>query len=229
VKEVNATMSEKTNNQASFGLLTICTTLELIGEHNGATAIARSALVDGKRTIRIGLCQEHLIVSRALQRADNLAIRFLIALSLVEFCSFWGTSRDGAAVRNELKRLAGYSPGDQAWGTAFASRLAVCEPMRVIDGFPLFGREPQCGPFTLLELDLPMRSPSDITNWRAKNGTVEVLKPIPPKPPRTSQEPAALVQAPDPFFEAFHRQARELLDSETFAALEDLSRGATDA
>jgi hypothetical protein len=145
------------NNQPdslpSFGLLTVRITLELIGEHDGATAIARSALVEGKRTIRVGLYQEHLIVSKALARADALTVRFLIALSLVEFCAFWYAARDGASVRNELKRLSGFAAGDRAFGTAFASGLAISELMRAVDTLSIFGRSPQA----------------------------EVLKPIPPR------------------------------------------------
>ena len=213
-----------------FGLLPIAFTLELVGEHNGATAIARSALVDGRRTIRIGLCQEHLIVSRALSRSDSVVLRFLIALSLVEFCLFWGDTRDGASVRNELKRLGGFTPGSQAWGTSFASGLAISEPMRVVDTLPIFGRSPEAGPFPLLEFEAPMRSPSDIRNWQARNGQAEVLKPLPPKAPKTvnvSSEDTVIAPAasPDPFLTAFHRAAKEMLSAEDFAVLEELAKG----
>jgi len=44
----------------SFGLLTIGVTLELIGSHNGATAVARSCLVEAQRTIAVRLCSGHL-------------------------------------------------------------------------------------------------------------------------------------------------------------------------
>jgi hypothetical protein len=140
-------MSDETDNRpaVSYGLLHVVINLTLIGSHNGATAVARSCLVEGQRVVRVGLCQDHLLVNRALARADTLSIRFLVSLSLVEFVQFWGGSRDGAAVRNALKKIAGFSPGDQAWGSQFASKLAITEKMKVIDTMPIFGRSPSPG------------------------------------------------------------------------------------
>jgi hypothetical protein len=218
---------QETNNLASFGLLTVHTTLELVDSHRGATAVANSVLVAGQRTIRIRLCQEHLMVSRALQRADNLTIRFLAALSLVEFCAFWNSARDGASVRNELKRLAGFTAGDRAWGSSFASGLAISEPMRVVDTLPIFGRTPAPGPHELFSVEVAQRSPSDIRNWQARNGQTEVLKPLPPKTVNVSSEDTVIAPAasPDPFLTAFHRAAKEMLPAEDFAVLEELAKG----
>jgi hypothetical protein len=210
-----------------FGLLTVRVSLALIDSHRGATAVANSVLLDGKRTIRVGLCQEHLLVSRALQRADNLTVRFLAGLALVEFCLFWGDTRDGASVRNELKRLAGFTAGDRAWGSSFASGLAISEPMRVVDTLPIFGRTPEPGPHGLFGVEVAQRSPSDIRNW-ATNGQAEVLQPLPPKAPKTIQPPT-VVQAPDPFFETFHQRAKDLLSPEDFGVLEEMARGVADA
>ena len=116
-------------NLPIFGLLSVRVTLELIGEHNGATAIAHSALdPGGQRIIRSGLCANHLLVNRALQRADTVSIRFFVALALVEFCQFWANSRDGASVCRELRKLAGYQSHENAWGSGVASRLSVSDP-----------------------------------------------------------------------------------------------------
>jgi hypothetical protein len=217
------------NNLPSFGLVGIFTTLELIGSHNnGATALARSCLVDGRRTVRVELYQDHLLVSRALLRADTLTIRFLIALSLVEFCAFWSGSRDGSAVRNELKKIAGFTPGDQAWGSAFASRLSIALPMRVVDDLPIFSRDPKTGDsFKLFSFEAAQRVPSDITNWRAKDGHEEVVRPLPPKPRKPAL--AASIATPDPFLSAFYERAKEVLTIDEFAAITDLARGGANA
>jgi hypothetical protein len=226
-------MPETNNSLPIFGLLPVHLVLELIDSHRGATAVANSVLLDGKRTIAVRLCSGHLLVSKALARADALTIRFLIALSLVEFCLFWSSARDGASVRNELKRLAGFTPGSQAWGTSFASGLAISEPLRIIDTLPIFGRTPESGPFTLFEFSAAMRSPSDVTNW-ARNGQ-EVVRPIPPKPPKTVHVSSgdtiiAPAVTPNLFLVEFHRRAQELLSKEDYSVLEELAKGApTDA
>jgi hypothetical protein len=220
-------MSE-TNNRSdslpSFGLLTVNVALELVDSHHGATAVARSELVNGVRTIRVKLCQNHLIVSRACQRADTVVVRFLLGLALVEFTQFWGHSRDGASVNRELRKLAGFEPAENAFGSAYASRLAICDSMRLVDNLPIYGREPKKGPFDLFEFEVAQRSPSDIKNWRAKNGQAEILKPLPARP-KTSQTPAVVVPAHDLFFEAFHATARSVLDEATFQTLVDLAKG----
>jgi hypothetical protein len=71
-------------NLPVYGLLHVACTLELIDSHRGATSVANSILVAGRRTIAVRLCSGHLIVSKALARADTLTVRFLISLSLVE-------------------------------------------------------------------------------------------------------------------------------------------------
>jgi hypothetical protein len=75
--------------------------------------------------------------------------------------------------------------------------------------------------FTVFKFGAAMRSPSDIKNWRAKNGCSETLKPLPPMP----QKPLATIIAQDPFFVSFHQPAKELLDKGTYDALEELARG----
>ena len=223
-------MSDKPNNPLPvFGLLPVSFRLELIGEWHGATCVARSCLVEGQRVIRVGLCSSHLLVDRALQRGDTPTIRFLIGLSLVEYCAFWSSARDGASVRNGLKKLAGLSSGDQAFGSGFASQLAIAEEMKSVDGMPVFGRSPVPGPHGVVHHHGTAKSPSDITNW-ARNGLAEKPKPIPPKVPKSSPAvappPVAVI---DPFLERFHSTAKEILDEATFRSLEELTKGAADA
>jgi hypothetical protein len=221
-------MLETNNNLPSYGLIEVRIALELTAPNttlDSATAIARSCLVDGRRAIRIGLNASHLIVSRALHRADVVTIRFLVALSLVEFTWFSSVSRDGSSVRRKLKELAGIEPGFNAYGSGFASRLAVSEVMRVIDGLPIFGREPQQGPFELFTFEAPMRSPTDNKGWR-QNGLVETPGKVPPKPKAAPAVVAVAAPEPDPFLKAFHATTREALDEATFKTLEELAKGA---
>lgn len=217
-----------TNTQPQIGLLTIRATLELIDFHNGATAIAHSTLRDDQRVIRIRLCTGHLIVSKSLARADVLIVRFLVSLALTEFCTFWTRASDGRAIGKELRKLAAYEPGENAWGSGFASRLALCEQLRGIDSLPIFGRTPQSGPFELFTLEATQQSPSDIGNWRMRGGQTETVKPVPPKkkpaPMLAGRPPMLAEPAVDPFLTSFYARARELLDGETFAALETLCR-----
>ena len=80
--------------QSRYGLLDVAIALQLQDAPGNTTASARSGIcADGSRGIRVWLCPAHLLVSRALHRADNLTIRFLTALALVEFCAFWGSWR----------------------------------------------------------------------------------------------------------------------------------------
>jgi hypothetical protein len=215
-----------TNNQSlsSFGLIRVSITLELIGEHSNATAVAHSRLINGQRIIRIGLCQNHLLVSRALQRTDALTVRFLTALALIEFCQFWANARDGASVCRELRKLAGFAPSENAFGSAFASRLSISETMRTIDALAIFGRSPEHGPHELFSFEAAQRSPSDVTNWRSKNGQTEAVKPVPPKP-KSPPVPVLPAATPDPFLSAFYQSAKSLLSAEDIAVLEEMAGG----
>jgi hypothetical protein len=214
---------------AVIGLIPVHVTLELFEVHNGATAIAHSYMErDGRRIIRVGLCKSHLLVSKALARADTMSVRFLVALSLVEFCLFWASATDGRGITRALRHMAGYGPLERSWGSGFASRLAVSEPMRSLDTLPIFGPTPADGRHLLFELKAQLRSPSDIRNWQLRNGATETVAPLAPKP---KKQPARLPEAvPAPassqqqFYEAFHLVAREALDEATFGALEELTR-----
>jgi hypothetical protein len=214
-----------------IGLVSVHVTLELIEVHNGATAVAHSYMErDGRRMIRVGLCKSHLLVSKALARADTLAIRFLVALSLVEFCLFWNASTDGRGVTRALRQLAGYTPQERSWGSGFASRLAISEAMRVVDVLPIFGAKPTDGKHSLFEFKALLRSPSDIRNWCRRNGETEVLEPLPPKAKKAPAKP----DEPPPrspqqqFYQEFYAVAREALDASTFNALEELTQSRTE-
>jgi hypothetical protein len=45
--------------------------------------------------------------------------------------------------------------------------------MRSVDSLPIFGREPQAGPFTLFTFEVAMRTPSDVKNWHSRNGRLD--------------------------------------------------------
>jgi len=212
---------------AVIGLIPVHVTLELFEVHNGATAIAHSYMErDGRRIIRVGLCKSHLLVSKALARADTMSIRFLVALSLVEFCLVWANATDGRGITRALRRMAGYGPQERSWGSGFASRLAVSEPMRSLDALPIFGPTPAEGRHLLFEFKAQLRSPSDIRNWRLRNGATEEVSPLPrklKKQPARPPEPA-LASPQQQFLEAFHAVAQGALDASTFSSLTDLAR-----
>jgi len=77
------------------------------------------------------------------------------------------------------------------------------------------------------------RTPSDIKNWQVRADETEAVRPIPKPPPRSKPEPASVAAMPavvvDPFLHAFHEQARDLLDLETYKALVELTGGAANA
>ena len=182
--------------------------------------------MDGSRGIRVWLSPAHLLVGRALNRADTLTIRFVVGLALVEFCAFWASTRDGAAVTRAFKRMAGIPLHERAWGTGFASRLASSEVMRAVDNLPIFSRSPQAGPFDLFTLTIEARTPSDIQNWRVRADETESVRPIPQSPPETETkpEPAAVLPAPDPFLGAFHDRAKELLPADDYNMIVEMTR-----
>jgi hypothetical protein len=210
-------------------------TLELIdASHTGATAVAHSGLdqEDGARLIRVGLCGTHILVNRALHRADTFAIRFLIGIALVEYSLFWWHSSDGKGVTDALRQAAGYAPDQNAWGSGFASRLASSDFLRPVDQLPIFGASPKAGPHQIGEFKAVLRHPSDILRWRSSNASPEGER-IPTKKPKPSHgvvPPGPLTTsgaAPSPapsFAETFLQCARETLDTATLAALTDLTR-----
>jgi hypothetical protein len=217
-----------------IGVGTVHVWLELVEARNGATAVAHSYRDRDGRMIRIRLCAGHVLVSRLLARADAFAIRFLVSLSLIEYCLYWNATTDGHGVQRALRELAGYAATESAWGSSFASRLAISEPMRALDSLPIFGRTPTAGPHALFDFKAALRTPSDIRGWRMRNGESESLDPLPPKSPKkTAREPAkpfpepSNPPAPTPeqrFAAAFLATVRETLDQPSIKALEQFTR-----
>ena len=140
--------------------------------NRGGTAVARSAQKDGARTIRIDLNRGHVLVSRALHRADSLTIRFFAGLSLVEFCGYWERSRDGKATHKALLELCGCRPEQRLFGSGLASQLAASPALQTIDKLPIFGLGNESGPFPLFALDAKLRTPSDVAGWSSEPGRV---------------------------------------------------------
>jgi hypothetical protein len=225
-------MSEKVNSRTTAAEtsapvitnISVTVKLKLVEElSTGGTAVARSALSEeGERRIRISLNRVHLLVSKSLLRADSLLIRFLVALSLTEFCWAWRQSNDFRAVERALKEIAGMDEDSKIFGSGFTSALAASDPLRVIDSLPIFGREPKEGPHELFSFRAPLATPSNILGWR--EGAVG--EPLPPKPKAVVAPQPVVI---DPFLASFHKHASELLDSETFEALTELAGGKPDA
>jgi hypothetical protein len=225
-------MSEKVNSQTTtvaetsapvITNIAVTVKLKLVDElSTGGTAVARSALSkEGERRIRISLNRVHLLVSKALLRADSLLIRFLVSLSLTEFCWAWRQSNDFRAVERALKQIAGMDEESKIFGTGFTSALAASDTLRVIDSLPIFGRSDEVGPFKLFDFTAPLSTPSNILGWR--EGVAG--SPLPPQQPQPKAVVAPQPVVIDPFLASFHKHAGELLDSETFEALTELAKG----
>ena len=131
----------------------------------GGTAVARSAQKDGARTIRIDLNRGHVLVAKALHRADSLIIRFFAGLALVEFCGYWERSRDGKATHKALLELCGCRPEQRLFGSGLASQLAASPALQTIDNLPIFGVRNESGPWSLFTLTAQLRVPSDVAGW----------------------------------------------------------------
>jgi hypothetical protein len=207
-----------------FALRPVRLTLELIdATHGGATAIAHSALdqQDGTRLIRVGLCSTHILVNRALRRADTVTIKFLIGLSLVEYTLYWFRASDGKGVNDALREAAGYALDENVWGSGFASRLAISSLLRSIDALPIFGASPKAGPHIIGELRTVLRHPSDIPRWRfgAPDG-----QPVSKKAKARPMPHAEKAEKAPSFSEVFLECSREVLDTATIATLTDLTK-----
>ena len=167
----NKMTNNSTNNSSggpAIGLLPVAIYLEVIGEHHGAAAVAHSALLGGGRAIVVKLCSPHPLVARALTNSDFMVIRFLIGTALAEYSLFWSNACDGVGVRNALRALVGIPPSEESWGTQFASRLADCKEMAIIDTLPVYSTIVETGPHSLFAIEVKCKTPSDIPRWRIK-------------------------------------------------------------
>ena len=224
------------NSEPLFALRPVRVTLELIDAPHGATAVAHSGLdqQDGARLIRIGLCSKHILVNRSLHRVDTFAVKFLVGLSLVEYCLFWWHASDGKGVTDALRQAAGYSPDESAWGRGFASRLAISDFLRPVDQLPIFGASPKTGPHLIGEFKALTRHPSDIPRWRSSSNAPPEGERIPTKKPKPSRgsrvvPPGSLTTSAPPapapsFAETFLQCSRETLDTATLTALTELTK-----
>jgi hypothetical protein len=136
---------------------------------DGAAVVARSLLeLDGKtRSILVHLSRRHLLVARALSRADSLLIRYLIAEAIAAFSVWFKDRADGRAVTKALRSLCAIPRDAMLLNSAFITRLSACEAFRSLDQLPIYGPAPKEGPFTLFNFRAALRTPSDIPNWKA--------------------------------------------------------------
>jgi hypothetical protein len=212
---------------ATVGLIVVRVTLELSDmPPSGAPSIVYGCIgKDDRREIRIKLSGNHLLVSKALLRADTLTIKFLIGLALSEFRAIWNKKDDGRATYLALRELAGCGPSLRLSSSALASRLGISEPMRSVDTTPIFGRNPSLDRHELFVFKGAFRSPSDVSKWRPRGP--EDIQPLTPKPLlEPTSEPSGPPQptAEQRFHSAFYAIAREMLDGPTVEVLEQFTR-----
>jgi hypothetical protein len=145
---------------------------------DGAAVVARSVLeLDGKsRGILIHLNRGHVLVARALSRADSLLIRYLIAQAIAAFSVWFKERADGRAVTKALRSLCGIPRDAMLLNSAFVTRLSACEAFRSLDQLPIYGPSPKEGPFTLFSFRATLRTPSDIPNWKALSRDAKQVK-----------------------------------------------------
>jgi hypothetical protein len=137
---------------------------------DGAAVVARSVLdPDESRVILINLNRGHVLVARALIRADSLLVRHLCAQGLSDFCRWFDDKRDGHAITGAIRSLCGIPRDAMLSQSAFSTRLATCEAFRSLDKIPIYGPSPKEGPFTLFGFMVALRHPSDIPNWLLKH------------------------------------------------------------
>jgi hypothetical protein len=165
-----------------------------------------------------------LLVKRALHRADTVTVRFLIGLSLVEYCLFWWHASDGKGVTDALRQAAGYSLDERVWGSAFASRLANSDLLRSVDQLPIFGAnkktvhiesaslKPYCG--------IRLISRAGVQAHPRANGFPRTLSQAGAQY-RASR--AEYAESPS-FAETFLGCARKMLDTATITALAELAK-----
>jgi hypothetical protein len=181
---------------------------------------------NGTRLIRVGLCSRHLLVDRALRRADTSTIKFLIGSALTEYALYWWRASDGKGVTDALREIAGYSLDENAWGSGFASRMGNSDLLRPVDQLPIFGPSPKAGPHLIGEFKAVTRHPSDIPRWRLGTAEGEPVKRKPkakPAPKTVRAEATAPPPVPS-FAETFLTCSKEVLDVGTLTTLTELTK-----
>jgi hypothetical protein len=147
----------------------VAVTLQLAAElPKGEPVRVRSKVGEaGERIIALQLNANHILVLRALKRADTLLVRFLLCMAVAEYLDFWGGRFDGRSLRDAITKLAGIE-GEGFWGITLASKLTGSELLRTLDRTPIFGPAPSEEVFELFRLKVQLRTRSDIPGWRPK-------------------------------------------------------------
>jgi hypothetical protein len=147
-------------------------------EKQGLGAVfPRVTHMSGGREIGIKLFTERLLVSRAIGKSDQLGLRFIASLLLVEFFvqSPWSNSKEISAIRDALlTRLGGPWPFNANW-SFLSGELARNELTAGLEKTGVFsGAKTVAAPWFRLECDLP--TASTIWQWnpalnRKSNGS----------------------------------------------------------
>ena len=166
--------------------------------------------------------RSHLLISKSLQRADSLLIRFLVALSLTEFCWAWRQSNDFRAVERALKQIAGMDAESKVFGSGFVSKLAASDAARH-RRIAVFGRGGEAGPFALFSFQAPLSTPSTILGWR--EGVVDDrcrLSRLSRRPSLRRRRLRSSIRS-----SILSRTANEILDEATFRSWKNYRKEAT--
>ena len=122
--------------------------------------------MSGGREIGIKLFTERLLVSRAIGKSDQLGLRFIASLLLVEFFvqSPWSNSKEISAIRDALlTQLGGPWPFNANW-SFLSGELARNELTAGLEKTGVFsGAKTAAAPWFRLECDLP--TTSTIWQW----------------------------------------------------------------
>jgi hypothetical protein len=121
--------------------------------------------MSGVREIGVKLYTERLLVSRAIGRSDQLGLRFIASLLLVEFFvqPQWSNSIEFRNSRRASKQLGGPWPFNANW-SFLNGELARNELTAQLDKTGVFpGAKTAAAPWFRLECDLP--TTSTIWQW----------------------------------------------------------------
>lgn len=118
----------------------------------------------GGREVKIKLFTERLLVSRAISKADQLTLRFLASLLLVEFFVRWNQSRELSVIQSTLiERLGGPWPFNANW-SLLTVELARHELSAGLDKTGIFGGAKTVTPWFSLECP-NLSQPSTLWQW----------------------------------------------------------------
>ena len=147
-------------------LVSVFLSVDVIEGEPGVGRI-RSRLSD-TRDIAIILQKNNGLVSRALERADALGLKFYVALLLSEYIYFWRRTEEGRSIHKALKQAAGILLEPRHYWSAFASQLAASPLLEPIGKLPIYGPASQPGPFQLFSFEVLLRVETQILGWQLK-------------------------------------------------------------